>query len=98
MSEAILALTGLVFDKSSKHHLPSHGDTQSHEEVPVMKRLGIWLIVATFGLVLVCGCGEEKKAPAKPAAPPAAAEKVAPPAPPAAPAPAAPAQPKPEHP
>jgi hypothetical protein len=67
-----------------------------------MKRFGIWLIVAMFGLVLVCGCGEDKKAPAKSAAPPAAAEKVVPPAapataPPATPAPpAAPAQP--EHP
>ena len=63
-----------------------------------MKRFGIWLIVAMFGLVLVCGSGEEKKAPAKPAAPPATAEKVAPPAPPATPPPAAPEQPKPEHP
>jgi hypothetical protein len=63
-----------------------------------MKRFGIWLIVAMFGLVLACGSGEEKKAPAKSAAPPATAEKVAPPAAPAAPAPAAPEQPKPEHP
>jgi hypothetical protein len=63
-----------------------------------MKRFGIWLIVAMFGLVLVCGCGEEKKAPAKSAAPPATTEKVAPQAPPAAPAPPAPVQPKPEHP
>jgi len=62
-----------------------------------MKRFGILLIVAMFGLVLACGSQEEKKAPAKPAAPPAA-EKVAPPAPPATPAPAAPEQPKPEHP
>ena len=60
-----------------------------------MKRFGIWLIVTMFGLVLVCGCGEDKKAPAKPAAPPATAEKVAPPAPPATPPPAAPEQPKP---
>jgi hypothetical protein len=63
-----------------------------------MKRFGIWLIVAMFGLVLACGQGEEKKAPAKTAAPPAKAEKVVPPAPPAAPAPAAPAQPAPAQP
>jgi hypothetical protein len=66
-----------------------------------MKRFGIWLIVAMFGLVLACGSGEEKKAPAKTAAPPATVEKAAPPAAPAAPAapaPAAPEQPKPEHP
>ena len=71
-----------------------------------MKRFGILLLVAMFGLVLVCGCGEEKKAPAKTAAPPAKAEKVVPPAAPAtppaatptAPAPGAPAQPMPEHP
>ncbi len=69
-----------------------------------MKRFGILLLVAMSGLVLVCGCGEEKKAPAKTAAPPAKAEKVAPPAAPAtppaatpaAPAPGAPEQPKPE--
>ena len=72
-----------------------------------MKRFGIWLIVAIFGLVLACGSGEEKKAPAKTVAPPATAEKVVPPAPPAAPAPqappataapAAPEQPKSDHP
>jgi hypothetical protein len=68
-----------------------------------MKRIGIWLIVTLFGLVLVCGCGEEKKAPAKTAAPPAGAEKVVPPTAPATPPPAAPAQPMPmppksEHP
>jgi hypothetical protein len=63
-----------------------------------MKRFGIWLLVAMFGLVLVSGCGEEKKAPAKSAAPPATVEKVAPQAPPAAPAPPAPEQPKSEHP
>ena len=68
-----------------------------------MKRFGILLIVAMFGLVLACGSGEEKKAPAKTAAPPATAEKVVPPAAPATPAPATPApanpaQPKPEHP
>ena len=34
-----------------------------------MKRFGILLIVAMLGLVLACGSGEEKKAPAKPAAP-----------------------------
>jgi Spy/CpxP family protein refolding chaperone len=56
-----------------------------------MKRFGILLIVAMFGLVLACGSQEEKKAPAKPAAPPAAAEKAAPPAAPATPAPQAPA-------
>jgi hypothetical protein len=59
--------------------------------------------VAMFGLVLACGSGEEKKAPAKTAAPPAKAEKVVPPAPPATPPTAAPehpkpVQPKPEHP
>ena len=62
-----------------------------------MKRFGIWLIVAMFGLVvLACGSKEEEKA--KPATPPAQGEKVAPQAPPATPAPPAPAQPKPEHP
>ena len=63
-----------------------------------MKRFGILLIVAMFGLVLACGSGEEKKAPAKTEAPPAKAEKVVPPAPPATPPPAAPEQPKSEHP
>ncbi|MBM4301839.1 MAG: hypothetical protein FJ121_09980 [Deltaproteobacteria bacterium] len=63
-----------------------------------MKRFGILLIVALFGLVMACGSQEEKKAPAKTAAPPAKAEKVVPPAPPATPPPAAPEQPKPEHP
>ena len=62
-----------------------------------MKRFGIVLIVAMFGLVLACGSQEEKKAPAKPAAPSAKTEKVVPPAPPAAPAPqAAPATPAPQ--
>jgi hypothetical protein len=63
-----------------------------------MKRFGIWLIVAMFGLVLVCGCGEEKKAPAKTAAPPAQSEKVVPPAAPATPPAAMPAPSAPEHP
>ncbi len=63
-----------------------------------MKRFGIWLIVAMFGLVLSCGSGEEKKPAAKEATPPAAGEKVAPQTPPAAPAPPALEQPKPEHP
>jgi hypothetical protein len=63
-----------------------------------MKRFGILLIVAMFGLVLACGSGEEKKAPAKPAAPPAATEKMTSPGAPATPAPAAPEQPKPDHP
>jgi hypothetical protein len=63
-----------------------------------MKRFGIWLIVTMFGLVLVCGCGEDKKAPAKAAAPAAKAAPAKPAAPPAAPAPAVPAQPKAEHP
>jgi hypothetical protein len=70
-----------------------------------MKRFGILLIVAMFGLVLACGSQEEKKAPAKPAAPPAAsapapqaAPAPAPQAPTAAPAPAAPDHPKAEHP
>jgi hypothetical protein len=87
-----------ILDKRSNHNIPGHGNTQSHQEVHNMKRFGIWLIVALFGVVLVCGCGEEKKAPAKPAAPPAKAEKVVPPAPPATPPAVAPAQPKPEHP
>ena len=63
-----------------------------------MKRFGIWLIVAMFGLVLACSSKEDKPAPAKTVAPPAAAEKVVPPAPPATPPPAVPAQPQPEHP
>jgi hypothetical protein len=63
-----------------------------------MKRFGILLIVAMFGLVLACGAQEEKKAPAKSAAPPATVEKVTPPAPPATPTPPAPEHPKPEHP
>jgi hypothetical protein len=62
-----------------------------------MKKFGILLIVAMFGLVLACG-SQEEKAPAKTAAPPAKAEKVVPPAPPATPPPAAPEQPKPEQP
>ncbi len=62
-----------------------------------MKRFGILLIVAIFGLVvLACGSKEEEKA--KSATPPAQGEKVVPQAPPAAPAPPAPEQPKPEHP
>ena len=63
-----------------------------------MKRFGIWLIVTMFGLVLVCGCGEGKKAPAKAATPAAKAAPAKPAAPPAAPAPMVPAQPKSEHP
>lgn len=59
-----------------------------------MKRFGILLIVAMFGLVLACGSQEEKKAPAKQAAPPGTAEKMAPQAPSAAPAPSAPEHPK----
>jgi hypothetical protein len=67
------------------------------QEATVMKRFGIVLIIALFGLVLACG-QEEKPAP-KPAAPPAAEKG----APPAAPKPAAPEHPKaepakPEHP
>jgi hypothetical protein len=82
------------------------GNTHITSEVPRMKRFGILLIVALFGLVLACG-SQEEKAPAKSATPPAKAEKVVPPAPsaapapqvaPAAPAPAAPEQPKAEHP
>jgi hypothetical protein len=66
-----------------------------------MKRFGILLIVAMFGLVLACGSKEEEKP--KRAAPPAQGEKVTPQAPPATPAPPAPEhpkaeQPKPEHP
>ena len=69
----------------------------------MMKRFGILLIVAMFGLVLACGSGEEKKAPAKQATPPAQGEKVTPQAPPATPVTPAPEhpkgeQPKPEHP
>jgi mannose-6-phosphate isomerase-like protein (cupin superfamily) len=51
-----------------------------------MKRFGILLFVAMFGLVLACGSGEEKKAADKPATPPVKAEKAAPSAPSAAPA------------
>lgn len=61
-----------------------------------MKRFGILLIVAMFGLVLACGSKEEEKS--KPATPPAQGEKVTPQAPPATPATPAPEQPKPEHP
>jgi hypothetical protein len=61
-----------------------------------MKRFGILLIVAMFGLVLACGSKEEEKA--KQATPPAQGEKVAPQAPPATPAPAQPEHPKQEHP
>lgn len=89
---------GVVLGRSSTQNLPSHGNTQYHKEVPIMKRFGIWLIITMFGLVLVCGCGEDKKAPAKPADPPATVEKVAPPAPPATPPPATPDHPKSEHP
>jgi hypothetical protein len=89
---------GWVLDQRRNQNLPSHGNTQSHEEVPKMKRFGILLIVAMLGLVLACGCSEEKKAPVKSATPPAKAEKPVTPAPPATPPPAAPAQPKPEHP
>ena len=71
------------------------GQRQFHREVHDMKRFGILLIVAVFSLALVCGCGEEKKPPAKPEAPPAKAEKPAPPAKPEKPK-AEPA--KPEHP
>jgi hypothetical protein len=63
-----------------------------------MKRFGILFIIAMFSLALVCGCGEEKKAPAKPATSAPQTEKAAPPAQPAAQATPAPAQPKPEHP
>ncbi len=62
-----------------------------------MKKIGILLIVAMFGLVLACG-SQEEKAPAKQAAPPEKGEKVAPQAPPAKPAPSAPEQTKPEQP
>lgn len=60
-----------------------------------MKRFGILLIVSLFGLALICGCGEEKKPPAKAEAPATTTEKAAPPAP-AEPSKAEPA--KPEHP
>ena len=63
-----------------------------------MKRFGILLIVAMFGLVLACGSGEGRKPPAQLAGSAETAEKVVPPAPPVAPPPAAPEQPKPEHP
>jgi hypothetical protein len=61
-----------------------------------MKRFGILLILAMFGLVLACG--EKKEEKAKPATPPAQGEKVTPQAPPATPAPAKPEHPKQEHP
>ena len=64
-----------------------------------MKRFGILLIVAMFGLVLACGSGEEEESPRQNGGPPpATVEKQVPPALPATPPPAAPAQPKPEHP
>lgn len=83
MAKFIPALAGVGFNR------------QSHQEVPIMKRLGILLIVMMFGFALACGSAEEKKPPAKPAAPPATVEKPAPP-----PAPEHPkAEPaKPEHP
>jgi hypothetical protein len=83
---------------------------QFHQEVHSMKRFGILLMAALFGSALICGCGDEKKPPAKAAAPPAKAEKAAPPAPaehpkaePAKPEhpkaeTAKPEEPKPEHP
>ena len=66
-----------------------------------MKRFGILLIVAMFGLVLACG-SQEEESPCQTGAPPAKAEKVVPvrrlrphrQRPP----PAAPEHPKPEHP
>jgi hypothetical protein len=65
-----------------------------------MKKFGILLMVSVFSLALVCGCGEEKKPPAKPEAPPTKAEKPAPPATPEHPKaePTKPEHPKPEHP
>ncbi len=53
-----------------------------------MKRFGILLIAAMFGLVLVCG-SQEEKASAKPAALPGKPEKATPPAPQATPVPLA---------
>ena len=90
----------------TNQNISGRGNTKFHQEVPIMKKFGILLIVAMFGLMLACG-SQEEKAPAKPAAPPAKVERVVPPAPPAAPAPqaaptapapSAPAQPKAEHP
>ena len=80
--------------------LLNHGKANLNQEVNGMKRLGILLIVALFSMALVCGCGEEKKPPAKAEAPPTKAEKAAPPAPPEHPKadPTKPEQPKPEHP
>jgi mannose-6-phosphate isomerase-like protein (cupin superfamily) len=54
-----------------------------------MKRFGILFIITMFSLALVCGCGEEKKPPAKLAASEPQAGKVAPPALQAAPVPPA---------
>jgi hypothetical protein len=94
----------------NNQQISDQGNTQSHQEVPIMKKLGILLIVLTFGLVLACGSKEEK-APAKKATPPAKAEQAKPQAPAAAapvkpqapvatpaPAPVPPAQAKPEQP
>jgi hypothetical protein len=80
--------------------LLNHGRANLNPEVNGMKRLGILLIVAVFSMALVCGCGEEKKPPAKAEAPPAKAEKAAPQAPAEQPkaAPGQPEHPKPEHP
>jgi hypothetical protein len=85
-----------ILDRTSNQ--TSHGKNQFHQEVTIMKRFGILFIIAMFSLALVCGCGEEKKPPAKPAAPVPQAEKAAPPNPQAAPATPAPEQPKAEQP
>jgi mannose-6-phosphate isomerase-like protein (cupin superfamily) len=50
-----------------------------------MERVGVLFIIAMFSLALVCGCGEEKKPPAKLAPPGPKAEKAVPPAPQATP-------------
>jgi hypothetical protein len=76
----------------------AHGKNQFHREETIMKRFGILFVIAMFSLALVCGCGEEKKPPAKPAAPAPQAEKAAPAAPQATPAPAAQEHPQAEHP
>jgi hypothetical protein len=72
-------------------HIGKRGQQHFSQEVAVMKRLGIVLLAALFGLALACGSAEEKKPPAKAPAPPAATAPKAPEQPKAEPG-------KPEHP
>jgi hypothetical protein len=65
-----------------------HGNIQPQQEVSSMKRLGILLVVAMFGLALACGGPAEK-----PADKPAEPETTAP-----APDHPKPGEPEPEHP